>query len=284
MRIGTFKVNSGPEIGVIDGDEIISISRAAPQLAPDMIGLMNNWPDAKRELERLVSKPGQRFALENVRLLAPVARPPKMLAIGLNYGDHVGESGLAVPDTQTWFCKQASSVNGPYDMVQIPRASDTLDYEVELVVIVGKGGRHISRKDAPDHVFGYCVGNDFSVRDWQLATSQWMLGKSFDTHAPFGPWITTSDEVDPHNLGIRCIVNEELRQNSNTSHFVYNIWEQIEHLSTAMTLGAGDVIFTGTPGGVGLAFKPPKFLVGGDRVRCEIDGLGYIENICQPEA
>jgi ureidoglycolate lyase len=284
MKIAAFKAGGGPEIGVVDGDEVVSISRATPNLAPNMIGLMEKWPAAKETLQRLVSHASHRFALKDVQLLPPITRPPKMLAIGLNYGDHVGESPFPIPDTQVWFCKQTSAVNGPFDFVQIPKASNSLDYEVELVFVIGKGGRHISKEKAAAHVFGYCVGNDFSVRDWQLATSQWMLGKSFDTHAPFGPWITTSDEIDPHSLGIRCFVNGELRQNSNTTHFVYNVWEQVEHLSKAMTLEAGDVIFTGTPSGVGWAFKPPRPLVAGDCVRCEIDGLGHIENFCQPEA
>jgi ureidoglycolate lyase len=168
--------------------------------------------------------------------------------------------------------------------VQIPLASSKIDYEVELVVVIGKRGRHISRAAAKDHVFGYCIGNDVSVRDWQRHSPQWVLGKSFDTHAPIGPWITTADEVgDPHRLNIRCLVNGEIRQESNTRELVFNVWDQIEHLSKAMTLEPGDLIFTGTPGGVGGAMKPPRFLVAGDRVRCEIDELGALDNTMVPE-
>jgi 2-keto-4-pentenoate hydratase/2-oxohepta-3-ene-1,7-dioic acid hydratase in catechol pathway len=176
-------------------------------------------------------------------------------------------------------------VNGPYDDIQIPRGSTMTDYEVELVVVIGKGGRHIAKEDAAAHVFGYCVGNDVSERVWQRLTPQFTLGKGFDTHAPFGPWITTADEVpDPHALAIRCTVNGETRQDSNTRHLVFNVWDQLEHLSQAMTLEAGDLIFTGTPGGIGAAMKPMQFLKAGDRVRIEIETLGAIDNPCANEA
>jgi 2-keto-4-pentenoate hydratase/2-oxohepta-3-ene-1,7-dioic acid hydratase in catechol pathway len=283
MKIAAFTAGYGPELGVVDGEQLVSITRGAPNLAADMVGLMESWPSASEILRSLTAQASHRLALKDVQLLPPIAKPPKILAIGLNYSDHIGESPFPIPDTQVWFCKLPSAVSGPFDLVQIPAVSNSLDYEVELVFVIGKRGRHISKEQAPAHVFGYCVGNDFSVREWQLATSQWMLGKSFDTHAPFGPWITTADEIDPHNLGVRCLVNRELRQNSNTRHFVYNVWDQVAHLSKAMTLEVGDVIFTGTPSGVGWAFKPPRPLIAGDSVRCEIDGLGHIENICQAE-
>ena len=207
-----------------------------------------------------------------------------MLAIGLNYADHVRETGRDMPDQQVWFGKLPNAVNGPFDPVQIPRASQRIDYEVELVAVIGRAGRHISAADAPAHVFGYCVGNDVSVRDWQRQTPQWLLGKSFDTHAPYGPWITTADEVgDPHRLGIRCLVNGELRQTSNTRELIFKIWDMIAHVSKAVTLQPGNLIFTGTPSGVGMAREPPHWLKAGDRVRCEIDELGAIENVMGPE-
>jgi len=147
------------------------------------------------------------------------------------------------------------------------------------------GGGHISREDAPNHVFGYAVGNDVSVRDWQLKTAQWVVGKSFDTHAPIGPSIVTADEIgDPHRLSIKCWVNGELRQNSNTKHLIFNIWDQLAELSQAMTLKPGDIIFTGTPGGVGMGMKPPNFLRPGDTVRCEIEDIGAIESKVVAEA
>jgi 2-keto-4-pentenoate hydratase/2-oxohepta-3-ene-1,7-dioic acid hydratase in catechol pathway len=169
-------------------------------------------------------------------------------------------------------------VNGPYDAIRIAKTTFTADYEAELVAIIGKGGKHISAADAPAAVFGYCVGNDMTERMWQHATPQWSLGKSFDTHAPFGPWIVTADELgDPHQLGIRCFVNDEKRQDSQTKHLVFNVWQQVEHLSVGMTLEPGDVLYTGTPGGIGAAMDPRQFLKPGDVVRVEIDRLGHIE-------
>ncbi len=159
-----------------------------------------------------------------------------------------------------------------------------MDYEAELVFVIGKRCRHVSAADAPGVVFGYCAGNDVSVRDWQFRTPQYMLGKSFDTHAPFGPWIVTADEIgDPHTLGIRSFVNGELRQNSNTKHLIFKVWDQIALVSQAMTLEPGDIVFTGTPGGVGVAMTPPSFLKIGDRVRVEIDRIGAIEATIVPE-
>jgi 2-keto-4-pentenoate hydratase/2-oxohepta-3-ene-1,7-dioic acid hydratase in catechol pathway len=227
---------------------------------------------------------GRPISLDNVRLLPPLPRPGKILAIGMNYADHVRETGAAMPSRQIWFCKQPTAANGPFDPILLPKGSTQVDYEAELVVVIGKGGRHLSRAEAPGAVFGYCVGNDVSARDWQMATSQWMLGKSFDTHAPFGPWITTADGVpNPHTLGIRCFVNGEKRQDSNTSNLVFDIWDQIAHVSQVMTLEPGDLIFTGTPGGVGLGMKPQVWLQDGDVVRVEIDQLGAIEAVCRDE-
>ena len=150
--------------------------------------------------------------------------------------------------------------------------------------MIGRGGRHIGKANANDAIFGYCAGNDVTVRDWQFKTPQWVLGKSFDTHAPFGPWIVTAEEIgDPHNLGVRCFVNGEKRQDSNTKHLVFNVYDQVEELSKAMTLEPGDAIFTGTPAGVGAAMKPPAWLKAGDVVRIEIDKIGAIENTVAPE-
>lgn len=206
------------------------------------------------------------------------------MGIGLNYADHIKESGQETPHHQVWFTKAVTAINGPFDRIEIPRASPMVDYEAELVVVVGKRCRHVPKESAAEVVFGYCVGNDVSVRDWQLRTPQWVLGKSFDTHAPIGPWIVTADEVgDPHTMGIRCFVNGERRQNSNTENLVFNVYDQIAHLSEAMTLEPGDLIFTGTPGGVGGAMRPPKFLKAGDKVRVEIDRIGAIEAVMHPE-
>ncbi|MEY3259992.1 MAG: hypothetical protein RIT46_821, partial [Pseudomonadota bacterium] len=281
-----FSQGSASEVGVVlNGERIVSLSRAAPSLARNMIDLIARWSQVEGEVRRIAAEAKDPLALADVRLHAPVRRPGKIMAIGLNYADHIAESNMGTPEHQLWFTKAVTSINGPFDPIQIPKVSQAVDYEAELVAVIGTGGRHISKDKAASAVFGYCVGNDVTERAWQHRTPQWALGKSFDTHAPIGPWITTADEVtDPHNLGIRGLVNGELRQNSNTSNLVFNIWDQIEHLSKAMTLEAGDLIFTGTPGGVGAGFKPMKFLQPGDRSRIEIDGLGAIEGVCEPEA
>jgi 2-keto-4-pentenoate hydratase/2-oxohepta-3-ene-1,7-dioic acid hydratase in catechol pathway len=248
-----------------------------------MIDLIRDWDRLKPELETRAASGGG-VPLASVRLEAPVQRPGKIFAIGLNYADHIAESGLGTPERQVWFTKAQTSVNAPYDPILIARGTMTPDYEAELVAVIGQGGKHIAAADASAAIFGYCVGNDVTERMWQHAVPQWSLGKSFDTHAPMGPWIVTADELgDPHDLGIRCYVNGEERQSSNTGHLVYNVWQQVEHLSVGMTLEPGDCLFTGTPGGIGAAMNPRQFLKPGDVVRTEIDRLGAIEGIMVAE-
>jgi 2-keto-4-pentenoate hydratase/2-oxohepta-3-ene-1,7-dioic acid hydratase in catechol pathway len=284
MKLATFTESHTPELGVIEGDRVISISRASPSLAGNMIELIRRWPDAESIVRDIAKARAHTLELAKVKLNAPVPRPGKILAIGLNYLDHIEETKQPKPERQIWFSKMPTAVNGPHDPIQIPRACKTVDWEAELVIVIGTGGRHIKKSDAATAVFGYCCGNDVSERDWQRRTSQWILGKSFDTHAPFGPWITTADTVpDPHALSIRCIVNGEKRQDSNTKNLVFNVFDQIEELSKVMTLEPGDVIFTGTPGGVGAAMNPPQYLKPGDRVRVEISSLGAIEATCVAE-
>jgi ureidoglycolate lyase len=280
MKLATFTAGGPPEIGIVQGERIVSISRAAPQLADSMLDLIARWRLVEGPVRALADDAPWTLAFSDVRLLAPIPRPGKIFAIGLNYADHVAESGLARPEQQIWFAKATTSANGPYDPLEIPPGG-YVDYEAELVAVVGAGGRRIPREAAAGALFGFCVGNDATERAWQHRTPQWTLGKSFDTHAPFGPWITTADEIpDPHALSLRALVNGEVRQESNTRHLIFDVWDQVTHLSQAMTLEPGDLIFTGTPGGVGAAMKPPRFLRGGDTVRIEIEGLGAIENPC----
>jgi ureidoglycolate lyase len=285
MKLASFESGGRESIGIVVGDALIDFARAAPDLPSDMRDLIRMWPQVEQTVRALPQQAQADVPLAHVRLLAPVPRPQKILAIGLNYDDHISETGREKPKQQTWFSKMPSAVNGPYGPVQLPKASAQLDYEAELVFIIGKRCRHVKKEEAASVVFGYCAGNDVSVRDWQFATTQFVLGKSFDTHAPFGPWIVTPDEVgDPHALGIRCFVNGETRQESNTRHLIFNVFDQIAWLSQALTLEPGDVIYTGTPAGVGFAMKPPKFLAAGDVVRVEIDTLGAIENRIVSEA
>jgi ureidoglycolate lyase len=281
MKLANFHAGGDSEIGLIHGTRIVSLTRALPRLPVSMTKLIAQWKTVRPAIEglHLPSAPG--VPLADVVLHAPIARPGKVMAIGLNYADHVKETGAKPPDHQLWFSKMVTSVHAPYAPIKLPRVSNAVDYEAELVFIIGTGGRYISREAAPRHVFGYCVGNDVSARDWQRRTPQWVLGKSFDTHGPFGPWITTTDEVgDPHRLRIRTRVNGELRQESNTRELTFGVFEQIAHLSEVMSLEPGDVVFSGTPGGVGAMMKPPRRAwPSGPICECRCSGRKY--NQCQ---
>jgi 2-keto-4-pentenoate hydratase/2-oxohepta-3-ene-1,7-dioic acid hydratase in catechol pathway len=279
MKLCTYTANGQTRTGIVVGESVIDTG-----VAGTMIDLIRDWDALKPQLEARAAAGGG-VPLTSARLESPVQRPGKIFAIGLNYADHIAESNMPAPEQQVWFTKAQTSVNGPYDPIEIARGAFTNDYEVELVAVIGAGGKHISAADAPAAVFGYCVGNDVTERMAQHATPQWSFGKSFDTHAPMGPWIVTADELgDPHGHGIRCYVNDEKRQDSSTEHLVFNVWQQVEHLSKGMTLEPGDCIFTGTPGGIGAAMDPRQFLKAGDVVRCEIDGLGHIEGTMVVEA
>jgi 2-keto-4-pentenoate hydratase/2-oxohepta-3-ene-1,7-dioic acid hydratase in catechol pathway len=224
---------------------------------------------------------GGRHALESVRLLAPVT-PRKYLAIGLNYKDHIAESGLQALEVPFFFNKQVTCIVGPDADIHMPHVSKLLDYEAELAIVIGTRCRHVPVENAHEVIAGYTIANDVSVRDWQLRTPTMTIGKSFDTHGPLGPWIVTADELgDPHNLGIRTYVNDEIRQDSNTGEMIFNCYQQVSHLSEAFTLEPGDVIATGTPAGVGAVRQPfPKGLLKvGDVVRIEVDGIGELQNI-----
>jgi len=278
MKLASFDVGGEVRVGIVAGDRLIDLSQAAPALPVDMARLIAAWDQIEHDVRRIAEDGKTHFALKDVHFLAPVPRPQKILAIGLNYADHVAETGRTLPDRQVWFSKLPSAVNGPFDAIQRPKVSADVDYEAEMVAIIGKRCRHVAREDAASVVFGYCCGNDVSVRDWQRHTPQWILGKSFDSHAPMGPWVTTADEVgDPHALGIRCFVNGEKRQDSNTRHLIFSVPDQIALLTQAITLLPGDCIFTGTPSGVGMAMNPPRYLKPGDVVRVEIDKLGALE-------
>lgn len=284
MKLVRFEFDGHVGLGAIRHDGVVDLGHVT-ECADDMQAMIAGWPQYRHTVANAIVSLPSAVPLAQVRLLAPIERPGKIMAIGLNYADHIAESRLPAPAHQFWFAKATTSINGPYDAIQLPKVSAALDYEAELVAVVGKRGRHIPAARASEHLFGFCAGNDVSVRDWQKHTSQFVVGKSFDTHAPVGPWIVTCDEIgDPHELGIRCLVNDELRQSSNTRHLVFDIYEQVAYLSQAMTLEPGDLIFTGTPGGVGSAMKPPRFLREGDRVRVEIDHIGAIEATVAMEA
>jgi 2-keto-4-pentenoate hydratase/2-oxohepta-3-ene-1,7-dioic acid hydratase in catechol pathway len=279
MKLATF-THAGPtRVGVVVDDQMIDLAAAAPELPREMCALLAAGAPALARVREAASRAAARLPLAQVRLEAPVRRPPKFLAIGLNYADHVAEAGMQKPEVPLFFNKQSTCVVGPSDPIHLPRVSPMLDYEGEMAFVIGRRCRHVPRARAHEVIAGYCVADDVTVRDWQFRVPTWTIGKSFDTHGPLGPWITTPDEVgDPHALEIRTWVNGELRQHSNTRQLVFDCFAQVEHLSTAFTLEPGDVISTGTPSGVGGLANPPRFLVAGDVVRIEIARLGAIEN------
>jgi 2-keto-4-pentenoate hydratase/2-oxohepta-3-ene-1,7-dioic acid hydratase in catechol pathway len=246
-----------------------------------MLSLIESGPDARTRVRAHIESNPPVLAISETKLLAPIEKPGKYLAIGMNYAKHLEEAdklGVKRSKYQAWFNKQTTCLIGPYDDID-PGVSEKVDYEVELGAVIGRFVKSVSEADAPTCVFGYFVANDVSARDWQFHTPTFTMGKSFDTHGPIGPWIVTADEVaDPHALNLRTYVNGKIRQNSNTRNMIHDLWQQIAYLSTAFTLEPGDLIATGTPEGVGVAMDPPVFLQPGDIVRCEIDGIGAIEN------
>jgi 2-keto-4-pentenoate hydratase/2-oxohepta-3-ene-1,7-dioic acid hydratase in catechol pathway len=280
MRLVRFVDAGMTQLGIVEGDRLVSLAGLAPQY-PTMLSLIAGGAAALQAVSEFVDQGKEAVPLKRVKLLAPLERPEKYLAIGMNYRKHLEEAkriGAPVPTNQYWFNKQTSCIAGPYDDTD-PGVSQALDYEVELGVVIGKVAKRVRVDDAKLHVFGYIVCNDVSARDWQGHAPTFTVGKSFDTHGPIGPWIVTADEIpDPHTLGLRSFVNGELRQDSNTAELIYDVWEQISYLSTAFTLNPGDLLATGTPSGVGAAMSPPRFLKPGDVVRCEVDGIGAIEN------
>jgi 2-keto-4-pentenoate hydratase/2-oxohepta-3-ene-1,7-dioic acid hydratase in catechol pathway len=279
MKLVRFSAGGPPRTGLVAGDGVIDIAQAGgPQ--GTMLSIIADGQAGLESLKAIAGGP-PRYKLAEVRLLAPVERPGKYLAIGMNYRKHLEEAdklGVARSQHQVWFNKQTTCLSGPYDDID-PGVTEKLDYEVELGVVIGRKAKSVPAAAAAAHVFGYFVANDVSARDWQFHSPTFTMGKSFDTHGPIGPWIVTADELpEPHGLGLRCFVNGELRQSSDTSQMIANLWDQIAYLSTAFTLEPGDLIATGTPEGVGVAMEPPRFLQPGDVVRCEIDGIGAIEN------
>jgi 2-keto-4-pentenoate hydratase/2-oxohepta-3-ene-1,7-dioic acid hydratase in catechol pathway len=279
MRLVTFTHAGSTRVGHVIGEEIVDLSVAAPELPREMTALLEAGRSALERAARADTLAPARIPIADVRLRAPILRPPKFFGVGLNYADHAKESGREPPEVPMFFNKQSTCVNGPYDPIHLPRASRALDYEGELGFVIGRRCRHVPADRVREVIAGYLVVNDVSVRDWQLRVPTMTLGKSFDTHGPMGPWIVTPEELgEPLALDLRTWVNGELRQESNTEQLIFDCSALVEHLSTAFTLEPGDVISTGTPAGVGISMKPPRLLVPGDVVRIRIDRIGEIEN------
>jgi 2-keto-4-pentenoate hydratase/2-oxohepta-3-ene-1,7-dioic acid hydratase in catechol pathway len=282
MKLCRFEESGSIRLGKIVADTVVDLSWI-PGVGHSMRGLVAALPEMREMLE---AARGPRFALDEVRLRAPIDDPQKYLAIGMNYKAHADEAaaaGIPIPQSQLWFNKQVSCISGPYDAIELPKVSEKVDYEAELAFVIGTRCRHVSVADARRVIAGYLVANDVTARDWQFRSPTYTLGKSFDTHGPIGPWITTDDEIaDPHGLTMRLTVNGEERQRTSTGDMIYDIYEQIAYLSTVMTLEPGDLISTGTPSGVGIASN--RFLTDGDTVRVEIEHLGFIENVARAES
>ncbi|MHB1036450.1 MAG: fumarylacetoacetate hydrolase family protein [Pirellulales bacterium] len=280
MRLISYQSPSGPRAAGVRGGAYVDLNRADPGVPSCIKALLAQGP-AGLDRARAALAAGEAFGPEGVRLLPPVPRPEKVICVGLNYADHARESGAKPPAEPVFFSKFPSAVAADGDAIVLPRHSREVDYEAELVAVIGVGGRHIPRAEAAGHVAGYCCGNDVSARDWQLRKpgGQWLLGKTFDTFAPFGPALVTSDEVgDPGKLRIRMRLNGQLMQDSSTAQWIFPLDELVAYVSGVCRLVPGDIIFTGTPPGVGFARKPPVFLKPGDVTEVEIDGVGLLRN------
>lgn len=286
MKLASFHDGQRLGWGCVDGDQLRVTSDIAE--APSSLrALLSEGCDIVDRVSRLADRAVRILPLAGLRLAAPIPDPQKYLALGGNYASHMAEAArVNIHRTagQVWFNKQVSCVSGPYDPIHFPRASSMLDYEGEMGLVIGRRCRHVRAVDHQEIIAGYLVCNDVSVRDWQMKSPTHTLGKSFDTHGPIGPWLVTADEVgDPHELRLRTIVNGEVRQSAQTSEMTHRVGQMIEELTTAFTLMPGDVLSTGSPAGVGGLMDPPCYLKVGDRVRVEIDRLGYLENEVIPE-
>jgi 2-keto-4-pentenoate hydratase/2-oxohepta-3-ene-1,7-dioic acid hydratase in catechol pathway len=286
MKLVTFTQSGSTRIGILDNDAVVDLSVAAPDLPTEMCAFLEAGSSALDTAKQAAGNTTARLALSAVKLEAPILRPPKILAVGLNYKDHIAETGRDAPKFPMIFNKQSTSVTGPGGVIHLPRVSDKLDYEGELAVVIGRRCRHVPKSRAAEVIVGYTIAHDVSVRDWQRRVPTFTMGKSFDTHCPLGPCIVTADEIgDPHGLELQTWVNGESRQHSNTRELLFDCFDLVEHLSTAFTLEPGDIISTGTPGGVGVAMNPPKYLKAGDVVKISIAKIGTLENqvIAEPE-
>lgn len=313
MKLVTYESAKESRVGVVEGGFIVDVEVALslfakgriskPKLASavyilreegnppqDMVDLLRRGRRYRRALAAITKdlaeapnpKPkvkGLFTPLASARLRAPIARPGKITCVGLNYADHAREQGIEPPKSPIFFLKSCNTISGPGDAIRLPPNSSQVDYEAEFAVVIGKGGRNIREDRAYEHVAGYMILHDVSARDLQFSDNQWFRGKSCDTFAPCGPWITTADEIaDPHNLRIALTLNGQTMQDSNTSNLIFKVPYLVSYLSQSLTWEVGDVISTGTPPGVGVFRKPPVFLKAGDTASIMVEGLGTLTN------
>ncbi len=285
MRLVTFEIAGEARPGIFsDVDTVLDLSSLG---YTSLLHFIESGPDARAKAEILADQsPAQaKHRLADVKLLAPIPRPRKLICVGLNYRDHARETGAEIPKVPTIFNKFTTAVIGPGANIVLPKVSKAPDYEAEFAFVIGRGGRHLAADSWADHVFGYTIVNDVTARDYQRATSQWLMGKTFDTFAPMGPWIVTADTIsDPHDLDIRIEVSGETLQDSNTRELIFKIPDLLVFLSSVFTLEPGDVISTGTPAGVGFVRKPPRYLRAGDEIVVKIPAIGELRNPVVAEA
>ncbi len=282
MRLATLATPAGPRAAALAGDHYVDLYATDLTLPASVRGLIAAGPAALHAAAAAARSPAAvRVPAAGAALGPPVPDPGKILCIGLNYRDHARENNRAIPTEPVLFAKFANTLIGPGAPIRLPKVSQKVDFEAELVVVLGKRGRDVAEADALGYVAGYTVGHDVSARDWQFKgeEKQWTVGKTFDTFAPTGPHLVTADEVpDPHGLPVKLRLNGETMQDSNTREFIFTVPQLIAYLSQVVTLEPGDLIFTGTPPGVGVARKPPVFLKPGDAVEVEIEGVGVLKN------
>ncbi len=279
MKLVTFSRNGATRLGALRGQQVIDLNQADSSLPSDMLAFLEAGESALQAARKAVDHTTNGIALSEVRLRAPIPRPGKIICIGLNYRDHAAETGQAIPQYPVVFSKYANTVVGPDEAIILPRVSQQVDYEAELGFVIGRRARYVTEREAMFYVAGYLPVNDVSARDYQTRTSQWTMGKTFDTFAPMGPALVTADEIpNPHDLDIRLTINGEVLQDSNTCNLIFNIPQLVASLSEVMTLEPGDIVSTGTPPGVGMARSPQRWLKPGDIVDIEIEGLGKLSN------
>jgi 2-keto-4-pentenoate hydratase/2-oxohepta-3-ene-1,7-dioic acid hydratase in catechol pathway len=276
MKFVTFSDASGiARAGVLADSSVVDISSRFRSV----LSIIHGGAEALDAANELASTASSRIPLDQVKLLAPLQEPPRIFCVGLNYRDHAVESKMEIPKVPTVFLKLASALIGPNAAIELPSISSQPDYEAEFACVIGKGGSHIAREDWQEHVFGYTILNDVSARDIQLATTQWTLGKSFNTFAPLGPAVVTKDEIaDPHALDVKLAIDGEVLQHSNTRELIFKLPDLIAYISSITPLQAGDIISTGTPAGVGLGRSPQRWLRPGETVTIEVSGLGTLIN------
>ncbi len=277
MKLVNFLFKGEQNVGALVDDGVCSFKSISDKYSISMLEFIEQIHELSPEVSKFIDSNPEVIPLSEIEFLPVIERPGKVLAVGLNYRDHAKETGMDLPEVPMIFTKQSTSVLGHQGEIHKPKVSDAVDYEGEMAFVIGKKCRHVSKEEALDVIAGVTICNDVSVRDWQIASPTFTMGKSFDTHCPIGPYIVTMDEIsDIHNLKIKTYVNDELRQDSCTDQLIFDCFDLIEHITKAFTLEPGDIIATGTSSGVGVVLG--KYLIPNDVVRIELENVGTLEN------